>query len=143
MVAVLISSFPIGNTFSFGGKPCEKGIDFGGTELQLVPQFMKTYEIADPVPVELFCADAVVMQAHHSLGLFTQAGFGGAFHDCPSTVSLYSGNGRVKRGGQANTINYQRNTGNVLFNLIFSVATIKAKRSYTEGSVNGLVPPSI
>jgi len=45
---------------------------------------------------------------------YTQAGFGGAFHDRPYTVYLYSGNGRVKRGGQANTIKDQRNTGNVL-----------------------------
>lgn len=61
MVAVLIYWFPIGNTFSFGGKPCEKGIDLGGTELQQVSQFMKTYEIADPVQVGLFSTDAVVM----------------------------------------------------------------------------------
>lgn len=113
MVAVLIHWFPIGNTFSFGGKPGEKGIDLSRTEFLLVSQLMKANEIAEPEPVGLFCSDAVVMQAHHYLDLFTQAGFGGAFHDCPYTVYLYSGNGRVKRGGQANTINYQRNTGNI------------------------------
>lgn len=61
MVAVLISWLSIGNTFSFGGKPGEKSIDLGGTELQRVPQFMKTYEIADSVPVGLFSTDAEVM----------------------------------------------------------------------------------
>lgn len=61
MVAVLIFGCQLATHFSFGGKPCEKGIDLGGTELQLVPQFMKTYEIAEPEPVGLFSTDALVM----------------------------------------------------------------------------------
>lgn len=61
MVAVLISWLLIGNTFSFGGKPGEKGIDLSRTEFLPVSQLMKAYEIADPVPVGLFSADAVVM----------------------------------------------------------------------------------
>jgi len=63
----------IGNTFSFGGKPGEKGIDLSRTEFLRVSQLMKANEIAEPVPVGLFSTDAVVMQAHHCLDLFTQA----------------------------------------------------------------------
>lgn len=81
MVAVLISWLSIGNTFSFGGKPGEKGIDLNRTEFLRVSQLMKTNEIADPVPVGLFSTDAVVMQTHHCPDLFTQAGFAGALHD--------------------------------------------------------------
>ncbi len=51
----------IGNTFSFGGKPGEIGIDLNKAEFLRVSQLMKTYEIADPVPVGLFSTDAVVM----------------------------------------------------------------------------------
>jgi len=63
----------ISNTFSFGGKPGEKGIDLSRTEFLRVSQLMKANEIAEPVPVGLFSTDAVVMQAHHCLDLFTQA----------------------------------------------------------------------
>lgn len=61
MVAVLISWLSIGNTFSFGGKPGEIGIDLNKAEFLRVSQLRKTYEIADPVPVGLFRTDAVVM----------------------------------------------------------------------------------
>ena len=81
MVAVLISWLSIGNTFSFGGKTGEKGIDLSRTEFLRESQLMKANEIAEPVPVGFFSTDAVVMQAHHCLDLFTQAGFAGALHD--------------------------------------------------------------
>ena len=70
MVAVKISWLSIGNTFSFGGKPGEKGIDLNRTEFLWVSKLMKTYEISDPVPVGLFSTDAVVMQTHHCPELF-------------------------------------------------------------------------
>lgn len=59
MVAVLISWLSIGNTFSFGGKPGEKGIDLNRTEFLRLLQLMKAYEIADPLQVGLFSTDAV------------------------------------------------------------------------------------
>ena len=59
MVAVLIYWLSIGNTFSFGGKPGEKGIDLSRTEFLRVSQLMKAHEIADPEPVGLFSTDAV------------------------------------------------------------------------------------
>lgn len=71
MVAVLIHWFPIGNTFSFGGKPGEKGIDLSRTEFLLVSQLMKANEIAEPEPVGLFCSDAVVMQACKRITILT------------------------------------------------------------------------
>jgi len=69
-----------GYGLSFGGKPSEKSIDLNGTEFLRVPQLIKTYEIADPVPVRLFSTNAVLMQAHHCPDLFTQTGFGGTLH---------------------------------------------------------------
>jgi hypothetical protein len=42
-----------GGDLSFGGKPSEKSIDLNGTEFLRVSQLIKTYEIADPVPVGL------------------------------------------------------------------------------------------
>lgn len=73
MVAVLIPWLSIGNTFSFGGRPGEKGIDLNRTEFLRLLLLMKAYEIADPVQVGLFSTDVVVMQAHHCPDLFTRA----------------------------------------------------------------------
>jgi len=61
MVVVLIFWLSIGNSYSFGGKPGEKGIDLSRTDFLRVSQLMKAYEIVDPVQVGLFSTDAVVM----------------------------------------------------------------------------------
>lgn len=41
--------------------------------------WMEAYEIADSVPVGLFCTVALAMQAHHGTHLFTEARFDDAF----------------------------------------------------------------
>jgi len=41
---------------------------------------METDEIANPVPVGFFCADAVMMQAHHRPELLLQARFARGLH---------------------------------------------------------------
>ncbi|MNY56204.1 hypothetical protein D3C86_1922600 [compost metagenome] len=89
-------------------KPDEKGINLNGTEFLQVSQLMKTNEIANPVPVGLFSTDAVVMQTHHCPDLFTQMGFSGTLHSWLLNCFLYSGNERVKRGGQTSKFKHQR-----------------------------------
>lgn len=79
-----------------------------------VSQLMKTYEIADPVPVGLFSTDAVVMLRITVLTCSRRRGLAVLSMTDSSAVFLYSSNGRVKRGGQANTFKYQRQTGNIL-----------------------------
>ena len=94
MVAVLISWLSIGNTFSFGGKPGEKGIDLNRTEFLRLLQLMKAYEIADPLQVGLFSTDAVritVLTCSRKRGLLAPS------MAAPYTVFIYSGNDRAKK----------------------------------------------
>lgn len=72
---------------------------------------MKAHEIADPEPVGLFSTDAVritVLTCSRRWGLLAPSMAG-------PILFLYTGvYDRAKRVGQANTLKYQRQIGNVL-----------------------------
>lgn len=69
-----------GSHLALNGQPGEKGVDLGSAKLHGMTQLMETDEIADPVPVGLLSADAVMMHAHHSPELLLQARFAGGLH---------------------------------------------------------------